>query len=664
MFYTPGAVAAVMSRVTPAEDPAGTTGGPRKDNDASHIEDFKASFLDKSERDQRTTFYNECSHGFPEHVAWILDQHPAWAKESFRQGGSPLTLAQKAEIVELLLERGAKVDVLDREEFTALHRAADAGDIARAKLLLEHGADINVRHPRHGFTPLHSAVSEDERLNMVRFLIERGADLNVHARMFDVTPVKLALILGFTSSARVMADAGAELDLFSAAGLDKLDELKALAAKTENPWAPDAATGLTPLHAAGLGGAVETTRYLIEQKLDVNAVSKPEIMNFTPLTGAIIHAHPRTVKILLDAGSDPNLPGMRLQTPLTNAFAKRPDGSFPERARMEIVDMLLASGAKVTQETLMEAAQRADGQRIETLLARATELQQGTTEAGESEIRVIRLAEVNPRDTSGKLGTPLHAAASTCNVEAVKVLLAAGADVHARGPRGMTPLNTWMSPERLAGRQRVAETMSLLLAAGADPNTQNDEGETPLHRAGSSGPLETIRVLMLNGADPMIRDKLGRTAIDQAHNPGAREVIQEHLALRRKAVEEDVRGSLHWLLRQIADGTLADHASMHIRLEPPDWTLERWQREAERLNAATSGRTVALMQDAAIEADGDLAVARLQPGDRTDNYFFLILRRIDRHWFATRIGESDASIPPGTHLLNARPPATNPAEAR
>jgi hypothetical protein len=60
--------------------------------------------------------------------------------------------------------------------FTALHRAAYYGDLALAELLLEHGANTNVR-TKCGQTPLHIAVLADQQA-IVERLIEAGTDLN------------------------------------------------------------------------------------------------------------------------------------------------------------------------------------------------------------------------------------------------------------------------------------------------------------------------------------------------------------------------------------------------------------------------------------------------------------------------------------------------------
>jgi ankyrin repeat protein len=66
-------------------------------------------------------------------------------------------------------------------------------------------------------------------------------------------------------------------------------------------------------------------------------------------------------------------------------------------------------------------------------------------------------------------------AARTGNAEAVKALLAAGADVNAKDADG----NTALMAAAKKGRT-PPETVKALLAAGADINAKNNKGETAL----------------------------------------------------------------------------------------------------------------------------------------------------------------------------------------
>jgi len=90
-----------------------------------------------------------------------------------------------------LISAGADVKARTKWDETPLHIAADRGNVEIAKVLLEHGADINVRNNKRGDTPLHRAVAKGN-VEMVKFLLKQGAD--VHARnRYDDPPIQIAI---------------------------------------------------------------------------------------------------------------------------------------------------------------------------------------------------------------------------------------------------------------------------------------------------------------------------------------------------------------------------------------------------------------------------------------------------------------------------------------
>ncbi len=60
---------------------------------------------------------------------------------------------------------------------TLLHGMAQLGDVRKAALLLDHGADINAVDDEFRSTPLGFAARWGRR-GMVRLLLDRGADRN------------------------------------------------------------------------------------------------------------------------------------------------------------------------------------------------------------------------------------------------------------------------------------------------------------------------------------------------------------------------------------------------------------------------------------------------------------------------------------------------------
>jgi ankyrin repeat protein len=79
---------------------------------------------------------------------------------------------------ELLLARGADVNLKDKFGWTPLHFAAESADVNIIELLLDKGAEVNAKDDEAGFTALHHAVRLGKR-NVAELLITRGADVNV-----------------------------------------------------------------------------------------------------------------------------------------------------------------------------------------------------------------------------------------------------------------------------------------------------------------------------------------------------------------------------------------------------------------------------------------------------------------------------------------------------
>ena len=96
-------------------------------------------------------------------------------------GDSALIVAARragaARVVEYLLDKGANIKASTKDGATALHRAAECGDVDMIRLLLEKGADINAQR-KSGRVPLASAVVFGHG-NAVRYLLSKGAKTNL-----------------------------------------------------------------------------------------------------------------------------------------------------------------------------------------------------------------------------------------------------------------------------------------------------------------------------------------------------------------------------------------------------------------------------------------------------------------------------------------------------
>lgn len=80
------------------------------------------------------------------------------------------------DIVQFLLENGAKVDIIGEYNNTPLHLASTEGNLDIVEFLVNNGADINYTN-KFGCTPLHNA-SGNGNLEVVKFLVNNGADID------------------------------------------------------------------------------------------------------------------------------------------------------------------------------------------------------------------------------------------------------------------------------------------------------------------------------------------------------------------------------------------------------------------------------------------------------------------------------------------------------
>lgn len=134
------------------------------------------------------------------------------------------------EAVKLLLERGAKVNVVSNMGMTPLAGAVSTmADIEIIKLLLEHGANINAKirlltvpgNSTLELTVLHMAAQTRNQL-VVQLLIQKGADVNCRDS-FGGTPLMAAVSEGKLEVAKILIENGAHVNVRDNAGRTALN---------------------------------------------------------------------------------------------------------------------------------------------------------------------------------------------------------------------------------------------------------------------------------------------------------------------------------------------------------------------------------------------------------------------------------------------------------
>jgi ankyrin repeat protein len=114
-------------------------------------------------------------------------------------------LANQERVIEERLVCGDDLDAGDRQGFTPLHLAAQQGAVEAARILLDHGAEVD-RVNVFGNSALFIAVfNSPGRGDMIALLRERGADPRL-ANKSGQTPVGLARLIANYDVARFFAD--------------------------------------------------------------------------------------------------------------------------------------------------------------------------------------------------------------------------------------------------------------------------------------------------------------------------------------------------------------------------------------------------------------------------------------------------------------------------
>ena len=148
------------------------------------------------------------------------------------------------EAVRELLEEGADVNLAQGDGMTALHWAAEAGDVEMVGVLLYAGAKLEGVTRIGDYTPLHVA-SEAGHGEVVRALLEAGADVEARRAFAGTTPLHFAAASGSVSSIDALVEFGADIDaresewgqtpLIFAASLNRVEAVKMLLARGADP---------------------------------------------------------------------------------------------------------------------------------------------------------------------------------------------------------------------------------------------------------------------------------------------------------------------------------------------------------------------------------------------------------------------------------------------
>lgn len=459
--------------------------------------------------------------------------------------------AGSAPMIELLLAHGANPKQANSLGTTPLMIASASGNVAAVKVLLDHGAEVNARESVHDQTALMFAANLD-RSEVIHLLLARGADANLQSKVVPIPKINFrpgnfatapavkgkdgpgSVRVGKASDAadktkdatyskteakEAVAATDAKLTPGSVPNRDKSDmvytktsdkpskteeaaadesEEITAARKARAEQAPKVMGGMTPLLYAARQGNIASGIALLEggAKIDEGSASEQT----TPLVLAIANGHYDFAKMLLDRGADVNMANAQGVTPLwatvdvrwvPRQWSPEPITDQEKTNYLALMKLLLSHGANPNARLGKQVWSRV-----------LTENRNWTDPAG---------------------STPFWRAAQADDVEAMKLLVAGGADPNIPSKIGATPLMMaaglgWSANYHQTAPTRL-EAIQYCLSLGADINAHDQLGYTPLHGAAFVGDLKNIQYMVDHGAKTNVRTKAGDTPADMANGP-------------------------------------------------------------------------------------------------------------------------------------------------
>lgn len=283
-------------------------------------------------------------HGTPVHAAlhWrnvqvcqLLLPHCISVDVRDSNGQTPLHVAAcnaLPEIAQMIIEQGTDVNAQDNNGWTPLHQTVDTYPVSNdrkldiMRLLLDHGADREARNSDHD-TPLRLAVCNGQ-LAAAKLLVEHGA--SIHARnknSWTWTPLHAASCWGYLDIMQLLLEHGADREAVNNNGSTAMhaaacvEQHAAVQLLIENGAILDAENnfGRTPLHDASSYGCLNVTRLLLERGANIEARAN---CHSTPLHLAATDGQLMVLEILIEHGAIVHVRNEGGWTPLHEASSR------------------------------------------------------------------------------------------------------------------------------------------------------------------------------------------------------------------------------------------------------------------------------------------------------------------------------------------------------
>lgn len=380
--------------------------------------------------------------------------------------GSPLHLALKErmyDLVDLMLEYGADVNLKGPTHGTSINAAVGSGSLEMVQLLYGKGAYINPQNPSHSL--LHQAARFGHG-QILQFLLQHGVDAN--ARDSKSCTALHLVYHRFTHSS------------YSTRTFD-----------------------------------VATVQMLLDAGVGLDATNEN---GDTPLMTAVSHKNHSYVRFLLEKGASVHVRNNSLKTAVHMAVGGLRQSFYTDEEAYRAISMLqqlLDSGADVDAR---------DGDSITPLISASGALRHES-------VKILLNHGANVHARNNDFRTAVHMVAEDNNVNSSMV-----ADYD---------------------DQQAISTLEQLLDAGADINAKGGEYGTALIAASTRGRYGLVKALLDHGASREYRSVKFGNAVEAARSKGHNAVVEllsnatQHVARVQAEDEGTKRRLAGWLARLV-----------------------------------------------------------------------------------------------------------------
>lgn len=401
-------------------------------------------------------------------------------------GSTPLQWAVYAadiDKVKNLIKAGADVNAANNYGANSMQLAAETANEEILKLLLKAGADVDSPNPE-GQTAL-MLVARTGDIDSAKLLIKNGATIDARENWGQQTALMWASARQHPAMMELLLKNNADADARSAIRDYKRHVTAEGRAKNLDNG------GLTPLLYSVRENCLPCIEILASYSADLD-IADP--YGISPLMLAVINSNWDIAQALIEMDVNIQQWDVFGQAALFAAVSNRNEDGFKvnnmpnENNRLDIIHSLLQAGANPNMQLFFRPAK-----------SRFGPLSRGTS--------------------------PLILASSNGDLEAIKLLLAYGAEADLPQADRVTAISALMTAR--TDQAQLVEALALLLDAGGNPNImsvphhlQRNRGGSPLHFAARTGKDQLITALIKAGADIDATDIDGLTALDYAMSRG------------------------------------------------------------------------------------------------------------------------------------------------